>query len=98
MASGSRCWTQLPHIVWTSEDAWDPASLDSVIFNDSNWYKAEPSPPLPNPMYDEYGECCGHVLINHRAVLPSSRLVVFWCHWEGDVWAYYSTCMHGYEY
>jgi hypothetical protein len=52
-----------------SEDAWDPTSLDSVIFDDVNWYEAEPSPPLgvlPNPMYDEYGEFCGHVLINQR--------------------------------
>jgi hypothetical protein len=46
-----------------SEDTWDPTSLDSVILDDPNWYKAEPSPPLPNPMYDEYGEFCGHVLI-----------------------------------
>jgi hypothetical protein len=37
---------ELPHVVWTSEDAWDPTSLDSVIFDDPNWYKAEPSPPL----------------------------------------------------
>jgi hypothetical protein len=28
--------------------------------------KVEPSPPLPNPMYDEYGEFRGHVLINQR--------------------------------
>jgi hypothetical protein len=49
-----------------SEDAWDLTSLDSVIFNDPNWYKAEPSPPLPNPMYDEYGEFCGRVLINQH--------------------------------
>jgi hypothetical protein len=49
-----------------SEDTWDPTSLDSVIFNDPNWYKAEPSPPLPNPLYDEYGEFRGHVLINQR--------------------------------
>jgi hypothetical protein len=46
---------ELPHVLWTSEDDWDPASLDSVISDDPNWYKAEPSPPLPNPMYDEYG-------------------------------------------
>jgi hypothetical protein len=63
MASGTRCWTQLPHIVWTSEDTWDPTSLDSDIFDDPNWYEAEPSPPLPNPMYDEYGEFRGRVLI-----------------------------------
>jgi hypothetical protein len=49
-----------------SEDTWDPTSLDSVIFDDPNWYKAEPSPPLPNPMYDEYGEFRGHVLIYQR--------------------------------
>jgi hypothetical protein len=46
---------ELPHVLWMSEDDWDPASLDSVISNDPNWYKAEPSPPLPDPMYDEYG-------------------------------------------
>jgi hypothetical protein len=56
---------ELPHIVWTSEDDWDPTSLDSVISDDPNWYEAEPSPPLPDPMYDEYGEFCGHVLINN---------------------------------
>jgi hypothetical protein len=55
---------ELPHVIWTSEDDWDPTSLDSVISDDPNWYKAEPSPPLPNPMYDEYGEFCGRVLIN----------------------------------
>jgi hypothetical protein len=57
---------ELPHVVWTSEDTWEPPSLDSVISDDPNWYKAEPSPPLPNPMYDEYGEFRGHVLINQR--------------------------------
>jgi hypothetical protein len=31
-----------------------------------NWYKTEPSPPSPNPMYDEYGEFRGHVLINQH--------------------------------
>jgi hypothetical protein len=57
---------ELPHVLWTSEDDWDPASLDSVISNDPNWYKAEPSPTLPNPMYDEYGEFRGRVLINQH--------------------------------
>jgi hypothetical protein len=55
---------ELPHIVWTSEDTWDPPSLDSVISDDPNWYEADPSPPLPDPMYDEYGEFSGRVLIN----------------------------------
>jgi hypothetical protein len=41
---------ELPHVLWTSEDNWDPTSLDSVISDDSNWYEAEPLPPLPNPM------------------------------------------------
>jgi hypothetical protein len=27
---------ELPHIVWMSEDAWDPTSLDSVISDDPN--------------------------------------------------------------
>jgi hypothetical protein len=57
---------ELPHILWTSEDDWDPTSFDSVISDDPNWYAVEPSPPLPNPMYDEYGEFRGHVLINQR--------------------------------
>jgi hypothetical protein len=57
---------ELLHVLWMSEDDWDPASLDSVISHDPNWYKAEPSPPLPDPMYDEYGEFRGHVLINQH--------------------------------
>jgi hypothetical protein len=57
---------QLPHVLWTSEDDWDSTSLDSVISDDPNWYEVEPSPPLPNPMYDEYGEFRGRVLINQR--------------------------------
>jgi hypothetical protein len=56
---------ELLHVLWTSEDNWDPTSLVSVISDDPNWYEAEPS-PLPNPMYDEYGEFRGHVLINQR--------------------------------
>jgi hypothetical protein len=57
---------ELPHVIWTSEDDWDPTSLDSVISDDPNWYKAESSPPLPDPMYDEYGEFRGRVLINQH--------------------------------
>jgi hypothetical protein len=57
---------ELPHVLWTSEDNWDPTSLDSVISDDPNWYEAEPSPPLPDPMYDEYGEFRGCVLINQH--------------------------------
>jgi hypothetical protein len=57
---------ELPHVLWTSEDNWDPTSLDSVISDNPNWYEAEPSPPLPDPMYDEYGEFCGRVLINQH--------------------------------
>jgi hypothetical protein len=41
---------ELPHVLWTSEDDWDPTSLDSVISDDPNWYEAEPSPPLTDPM------------------------------------------------
>ena len=57
---------ELPHVVLTSEDDWDPTSLDSVISDDPNWYEAEPSPPLPDPMYDEFGEFRGRVLINQH--------------------------------
>ena len=57
---------ELPHVVWTSEDDWDPTSLDSVISDDPNWYESEPSLPFPDPMYDEYGEFRGRVLINQR--------------------------------
>jgi hypothetical protein len=57
---------ELPHVVWTSEDTWDPTSLDSVISDDPNWCEAEPSPPLPDPMYDEYRKFRGRVLINQH--------------------------------
>jgi hypothetical protein len=58
---------ELPHVLWTSEDDWDPTSLDSVISDDPNWYEVEPSPPLPNPMYDEYWEFRGRVLLSTNA-------------------------------
>jgi hypothetical protein len=72
---------ELPHVLWTSEDNWDPTSLDSVISDDPNWYEVEPSPPLPNRMYDEYGEFRGRVLIaNGRFItlmhLTQSRVLV----------------------
>jgi hypothetical protein len=38
---------ELPHVLWTSEDDWDPTSLDTVISDDPNWYEVEPSPPFP---------------------------------------------------
>jgi hypothetical protein len=57
---------ELLHVLWTSEDDWDPTSLDSVISDDPNWYESEPSPPLPDPIHDEYGEFRGCVLINQR--------------------------------
>jgi hypothetical protein len=57
---------ELLHVLWTSEDDWDPTLFDSVISDDPNWYAVEPSPPLPNPMYDEYGKFRGRVLINQR--------------------------------
>jgi hypothetical protein len=28
---------ELSHVLWTSEDDWDPASIDSVILDDPNW-------------------------------------------------------------
>jgi hypothetical protein len=73
---------ELPHVLWMSEDDWDPASFDSVISDDPNWYEAEPSPPLPDPMYDEYGEFC---TANESRDKPDKigvvYLVIYWsCH------------------
>jgi hypothetical protein len=71
---------ELPHVLWTSEDDWDPTSLDSVIFDDPNLYKAEPSPPLPDPMYDEYGEFRGRSqkFHSHAYNISERRVVVRW--------------------
>jgi hypothetical protein len=52
---------ELPHILWMSEDDWDPTTLNGDISDDPSWYKAE-----GDPMYDEYGEFRGRVLINQR--------------------------------
>jgi hypothetical protein len=59
---------ELPHVLWRSEDDWDPTSLDSVISDD-------PSPPLPDPMYDEGGSLREPVL--SRSMVQSSRMSLF---------------------
>ena len=32
-------WKTLPHVVWTSNEDWDPSILDNVIGDDSKWHK-----------------------------------------------------------
>jgi hypothetical protein len=32
-------WKDLPHVIWTSDDNWDPSILDSKISDKDNWYQ-----------------------------------------------------------
>jgi hypothetical protein len=38
-ASTDSEWNDLPHIIWTSDDNWDPSILDSKISDKDNWYQ-----------------------------------------------------------
>ena len=50
-------WGELPHVLFTSEEDWDPSTLDLDIDNDELWYDAitdNHEYPI-NQRFDEYG-------------------------------------------
>ncbi len=45
-------WDTLPHVIWTSDEDWDPCVLDDGISDEEVWYDAQPDhpgapPPIP---------------------------------------------------
>ena len=49
-------WDDLPHVIITHNDIWDPSILDHEQPDDKNWYDQLPSTPLLFPVFDEQGE------------------------------------------
>ncbi len=33
-------WETLPHVIWTSDEEWDPTVLDHTIKDNDEWYDA----------------------------------------------------------
>jgi hypothetical protein len=50
-------WETLPHVIWTSDEEWDPTVLDHEITDDDAWYDAisDLQGSLMNSPFDEYG-------------------------------------------
>ena len=50
-------WDTLPHVIWTSDEDWDPSILDNVITNDERWYDAisDLDDGLIHSPFDEFG-------------------------------------------
>jgi hypothetical protein len=53
-------WETLPHVIWTSDEEWDPTILDHEITDDDAWYDAisDLQGSLMNSPFDEYGRYC----------------------------------------
>ena len=49
-------WKELPHVVLTHKDDWDPTVLDNELSNDLEWHDSLPSPPLLHPLFDDHGD------------------------------------------
>ena len=55
-------WDTLPHVVWTSDDDWDPSVLNPTGLDEGIWYDAvsdHPDGPL-HPSFDEFGNYRHH--------------------------------------
>jgi hypothetical protein len=50
-------WETLPHVLWTSDEEWDPTVLNHEITDDDAWYDAISvlQGSLMNSPFDEYG-------------------------------------------
>jgi hypothetical protein len=51
-------WNNLPHVIWTSHDNWDPSILDSKISDKDNWYQGitDLEEGLTNSPFDMVGQ------------------------------------------
>jgi hypothetical protein len=50
-------WETLPHVIWTSDEEWDPTVLDHEITDNETWYDAvsDLQEGLMHRPFDEYG-------------------------------------------
>ena len=60
-------WEQLPHVVMTSDDDWDPTALDSQISNGNTWIKDINSvSPGNNKIFNQFGDYNQRTIATHR--------------------------------
>ena len=52
---------ELPHVIITHENNWDPCVLDHAQSDDQDWYDQLPSTPLLFPMFNEQGTLHHHI-------------------------------------
>jgi hypothetical protein len=65
-------WETLPHVVWTSDNDWDPTVLDHSLDDDSNWFDAISdleARPFTS-LFDEYGDYRQRVIVQEVALSP----------------------------
>ena len=50
-------WETLPHVIWTSDEEWDPTVLDHTIKDDEEWYDAttDMQEGIIQSPFDEFG-------------------------------------------
>ena len=50
-------WGELPHVILTSEEDWDPSTMDLDVKNDELWYDSvtDDHKYSINQRFDEYG-------------------------------------------
>ena len=53
-------WDTLPHVVWTSDENWDPSVLDHTLDDDDAWFDSisDESELLRTSNFDERGDYC----------------------------------------
>ena len=45
-------WRKLPHVVWSSDSAWDPSVIDHIITDNNQWMQGINVPRLDDPFND----------------------------------------------
>ena len=63
-------WEELPHVILTSEEEWDPSKLDLDVDKDEDWYDAisDENHYTINQKFDEYGN------YRHRVEVQSTSI------------------------
>ena len=64
-------WTDLPHVMLTSEEDWDPSTLDLDITDDEDWFDAisDNHEYMINSSFDEFGDYRKRVEVQQHSAL-----------------------------
>ena len=72
-------WDTLPHVIWTSDQEWDPKVLDCDVDHDDTWYDAisDLEGGILHSPFDEFGNYKKREVDNHDVVPPDDELQFF---------------------